>query len=134
MTKAICILVIVAVLYGGWHGFLYWERVKNDEETKEKEFSKAMNPVYLPGMPHQLEASYNQAVQRGNAATKTWLKTYGGSLQDPKKAWIELDYCVAITRENPAEARQVFRAVKERLPADSPLQVRLKQLEKTYQE
>ncbi len=45
--------------------------------------------------------------------------------QDPRKAWIELDSCVAIAREDPSEARRVFAEVKKRTP-------RVKALEKTY--
>ena len=48
---------------------------------------------------------------------RNWLKTYGQSVEDPRKAWIELDYCVAVAREDPAEARRVFAAVKERIAA-----------------
>ena len=64
---------------------------------------------------------------------RAWLKTHGAQLQDPRKAWIELDFCVAITREDPAEARRIFKSVKERLQPTSPVWPRVKQLEKSYE-
>lgn len=133
MTKLIAVFVAVVVIYGGWHFFLYWERVKNDEAAKERAAAAELNPQYLSGMPDKLESTYQYARQKSNAAMKLWLKTYGAQVQDPRKAWIELDYCVAIAREEPNEARRIFREVKERTPATSPLIPRIKQLEKSYE-
>ncbi len=118
MTKLITVLIIAVVLYGGWHLFLYWEKVKNEEETaKKQEAAAIVDPNQLPGLPRNLEPAL-QAVQRqGAPAMKEWLKTFGPVVQDPRKAWIELDYCALIAREDPAEARRVFAAVKERTPA-----------------
>jgi hypothetical protein len=134
MTKLIAALIIVAVLYGGWQLFLYWEKVKNDEETKQKQDAAAMVlGDQLPGLPYQLEESLQAARKRGAAGLKAWLKTHSQSVEDPRKAWIELDYCVAVAREDPAEARRVFATVKERIGPASPAWARMKQLEKTYE-
>ena len=54
-------------------------------------------------------------------------------VEDPRKAWIELDYCVAVAREDTSEAKRVFKEVKERTPTSSPVWPRIQQLEKTYQ-
>jgi hypothetical protein len=54
-------------------------------------------------------------------------------VQDPRKAWIELDYCIAVAREDPAEAKRAFASVKNRTPQSSPVWPRIKQLEKTYE-
>lgn len=133
MTKLISALIVIVVIFCGWQLFKYWEQVQNDEETKKKEAAAIINPVYLPGMPSQLEQGFQTVQQRGTAAIRNWLKTYESALQDPRKAWIELDLCVAITREDPTEARRIFQAVKARTPAGSPIQPRLKQLEKSYE-
>jgi hypothetical protein len=133
MTKLISVFIIAVVIFCGYQLFLKWEAVKNEEETKKKEAAAVMNPAHLPGMPVQLEHSYQQVSQQGTAALRNWLKTYDSVLQDPRKAWIELDLCVALTREDPSEARRIFEAVKGRTPPDSPLQPRIKQLEKTYE-
>jgi hypothetical protein len=134
MTKLIAVLMIVAVLYGGWELFLYWEKVKNDEETKQKQDAAALViGDQLPGVPYQLENSFQTARKHGAAGLRNWLKAYGQSVEDPRKAWIELDFCVAVAHENPAEARHVFAGVKERLGTNSPVWPRMKQLEKAYE-
>src|SRR5439155_914002 len=118
MTKLIAVLIIAAVLYGGWQLFFYWEKVKNEEETAQKQKSAdVIDPSRLTGMPYQLEQSLQAAQRQGPAGMKAWLKTYGSSIQDPRKAWIELDYALMIVRDDPAEARRVFKSVKERTPA-----------------
>ena len=134
MTKLIAALIIVAVLYGGWELFLYWEKVKNEEETKQKQDAATMvNGDQLPGMSYKLEPSLQAARKQGAAGLRNWLKTYNQSVEDPRKAWIELDYCVAVAREDPAEAKRVFAAVKERIGPSSPVWPRMKQLERTYE-
>lgn len=133
MTKFITILIIVAALFGGWNLFLYWEKVKNEEETARKEASaQAVIPEQLPGMAPGLERSLQVAREQGAGAMAAWFKQFGPTLQDPRKAWIELDYVLLLSRENPAEARKIFAAVKERTPATSPVYSRIKTLEKTY--
>ena len=36
-------------------------------------------------------------------------------------------------KDNPAEAKRLFAAIKERTPASSPVYPRIKQLERTYE-
>src|SRR5579859_7265702 len=101
MTKLIAAVIIVAVLYGGWELFFYWERVKNEQESeKKKAVATAVVPEQLPGMPYQLESTLQAARTQGTAGLANFLKTYGRSLQDPRKAWIELDYCQMLARED----------------------------------
>jgi hypothetical protein len=134
MTKLIAALIIVAVLCGVWQLFLYWEKVKNEEETKQKqEAAAAVMGDQLPGLPYQLEASLQTARKQGAAGLRNWLKSNSRSVEDPRKAWIELDFCVAVAREDPAEAKRVFASVKVRIGPASPVWARMKQLEKTYE-
>ena len=134
MTKLIAVLVIVAVLYGGWEFFLYWEKVKNEAETKQKQEAAAMViGDQLPGLPYQLEASLQNARKQGAAGLRNWLKNNSRSVEDPRKAWIELDYCVAVAREDPAEAKRVFASCER---ADWALFASLatdEAVEKTYE-
>jgi len=133
-TKLIAVLIIVAALYGGWNLFLYWDKVKNEEETAKKQaVASAVDPRQLPGIPQNLEPTLEAAQKQGAAGLRNWLKAYNRVVQDPRKAWIELDYCVLVAREDPAEARRVFASVKDRTPASSPVFSRIKQLENTYQ-
>jgi hypothetical protein len=87
----------------------------------------------LPGVPYQLEASLQNARKQGTTGLRNWLKAHSQSVEDPRKAWIELDFCVAVAREDPAEARRVFAKVKERIGPASPVWPRMKELEKTYE-
>jgi len=63
MTKWITILIVAAVLYGGWQLFLYYDRVKSEDEEAQKKAAAAENisPQNLPGMPYQLESSLEAA-------------------------------------------------------------------------
>ena len=133
MTKLIWALIIVVVIYIGWNLFQYWEKVDNEEATKKREAAALLNPAALPGMDYALEQSYQIAQQHGVVALRNWLQAHDKDIQDPRKAWIELDFCVAITRDDPTEARRVFKAVKDRTPQNSPIQPRLKQLESSYE-
>ena len=135
MTKLITILIVVAALWGGWQLFLYWDKVKTEDEAaaKKKAATQVVSGEQLSGMPSNLENSYQAAKTQGATAMKNWLRTNGRMVQDPRKAWIELDYCVAIAREDPAEAKRVYTSVRDRTPQSSPVWPRIKQLEKTYQ-
>ncbi len=135
MTKLIAALIIAAVLFVGYQFFLYWDRVKNEEESARKEAAAKVitRGDQLQGMPYQLEKAYQNAENQGAPGLRAFLKNYGSGIQDPRKAWIELDYCQAIAHENPAEAKRIFAEVKGRLPANSPIMPRIKQLERTFQ-
>ncbi len=134
MTKLISALIIVVVIFAGWKFFLYWEKVKNEEEAQKKQvIAAAVQPESLPGLPPQYESGLRAAQQESNAAFRKWLKTYDKVLEDPRKAWIQLDFCVAIAREDPSEARRVFAEVKARVPPSSPVWPRVKELEKSYE-
>jgi hypothetical protein len=133
MTKAILALVLVAVLYGGWALYSHYEQIGNEKEEKKAAVASVVVGEQLPGMTNKLETSLRSVQQQGPAAMAKWLKTYGSKIQDPRKAWIELDYCVLLARDNPAEARRVFAEVKQRTSPSSPVWPRIQELAKTYQ-
>jgi len=134
MTRLIAVLIVVVVLFGAWRFFLYWDSVKNEEEAKNKQAAAAVvQPESLPGLPQPYESGLRAAKQEGTAAFRKWLKTYDKLLEDPRRAWVQLDFCVAIAREDPSEARRVFAEVKARTPPSSPVWPRVKELEKSYQ-
>src|SRR5436190_4040739 len=96
-TKLIAAFIIIMVLYGGWHLFLYYDRIKNEEQTAQKQAAAtAIIPEQLPGLAQQLEPTLQAAAKQGAAGLRNWLKTYNRVVQDPRKAWIELDYCVLV--------------------------------------
>jgi hypothetical protein len=134
MTKLIAALIIVAALYGGWHLFLYWDKVRNEEQTAQKQaVASTVDSRQLPGMPQQLESALDAAEKQGAAGLKNFLKTYDRSLQDPRKAWIELDYVQRLARDEPVEAKRRFAEIRDRVGPASPVWPRIKQLEKTYE-
>jgi len=134
MTKLIAILIIALALFTGWRFYLHWEKIHTEGDTKKQ----AAAPVVvqgdsLPGMPQHLDASYRAAKEKGATTFRAWLKSCEGKLQDPRKAWIELEFCVAVARENPAEAKVIFASVKQRTPPSSPVWPKMKELEKTFE-
>lgn len=135
MTKLIAAAIVIVCLYVGWELFLYWDKVKNEQEVEEKQAAAAANiiPESLPGLPQPLEQGLQAAQKLGAEGLGNFLKVYGQSIQDPRKAWIELDYCLLLSRENPAEARRIFATVKARTPKTSPVWPRIQKLEKTYE-
>jgi hypothetical protein len=134
MTKLIAVVILLAVLYGGWELFFYWEKVKNEQETQQKQAAAAIVVgEQLEGMPTQMEPSLKAAESQGATGLSNWLKAFGGSIKDPRKAWIELDYCLLISKENPAEAKRLFAEIKNRTPETSSVWPRIKKLEKAYE-
>jgi hypothetical protein len=135
MTKTLIIIaVVVVVALGGWKLFEYWETVEDEKFNAEKNaVSAVVNPDSLPGLPPGYDASLRAAQQQGTAALGNWLKVYGPAVQDPRKAWIQLDYVLLITRENPQEAKRIFNEVKDRTPPNSRVWPRVHELEKSYQ-
>ncbi len=134
MTKLIAALIIIVVLYGGWNLFLYWEKVRDEKESIRKEAAASVvNGESLQGMPQNLVQSLRAAETQGAVGLRNWLKNYGYMVQDPRKAWIELDYCERVARDDPAEARRVFASVRDRTGPTSPVWSRIKKLAPTYE-
>jgi hypothetical protein len=134
MTKLIGAVIVILLLFAGWHFFLYWEKVRDENEAKQKhEAAAVINGDQLPGMPDKLAPSLEAAKKQGAAGLRNWLKNYGRLVQDPRKAWIELDYCVLVSHEDLPEARRVYAEVKARTPETSPVWPRVKDLQKVYE-
>jgi hypothetical protein len=133
ITKLIAAVIIIGVLYGGWSLFFYWEKVRDEKESIRKEEAAAVSGDTLAGLPYGLDQSLRNATAQGPNALKNWLKEFGHLVQDPRKAWIELDYCVMLTRNDPAEAKRIFAAVRERTGPTSPVWNRVKQLAPSYE-
>ncbi len=134
MTRLIAILSVLVVLWVGWKLLDYWHEVQIEREKQWKQQAvQVVTPESLPGMPYELQQSLDAAEKEGPEALQNWLKMYGGYLQDPKKAWIELDYCVMIAKANPTQAKNIYKSVKERTPSSSPVWPRILELQKSYE-
>jgi hypothetical protein len=134
MTKAIWVLIILVIGYIGYLLFQQWDKARLEHEGKQKdEAATLVSGDSLPGMPYQLDQSLRTAKQNGAIAFQSWFKANEPNLADPRKAWIELELCVAMSRSSPAEAKRIFASVKSRVPPSSPVWPRMKELEKTFE-
>jgi hypothetical protein len=134
MTKAIWVLIFVVVGYVGYLLFQQWDKARLEHETgKKAEGAVVVVGESLSGLPSDLEHGLKAAKERGATAFQTWFNANERRLADPRKAWIELELCVAMTRQNPAEAKRIFASVKSRVPPSSPVWSRVKELEKTFE-
>ena len=134
MTKLMGILGIVIVLYAAWYLFDLWDKYDKDRDIKEKEAAAHhFTPEQLQGMPSGLETTYAMAQKSGAKGVRNWLRAYGVRVQDPRRAWIELDYVVLVAHDDPSEAKAVFADVKARNVTNEEVQNRIKELSKTYE-
>ncbi len=129
----ITVAVIGGLAYGGWELYLQTKERTKPANTEAPAPAPAAETKSLPGMPPSLEPIYEASKQKGMLGLKGFLARYGKTIQDPRLASIELDYVVLVTQKDIAEARKVFRRVKDRTPPSSPVYERVKQLENTYE-
>lgn len=134
MTKLIAIFIIVLAIFAGWKLVAYYQKVAEESQKAEKvEMGANIRPEELPGLSWNLQSSLQAAQKNGATGLRDWLKAYGAQVHDPRKAWIEMDYCMAILRDDPNEAKRIFNSVRERTKTNSPVYPRIRQLEKTFQ-
>jgi hypothetical protein len=130
MKALISILIVLLFIFTVWKLWEYWERV---EANKEREARQEAAPPNLGNLEYTLQTSLRDVMSKKDpAALKAWLDRNRRQIQDPRLAWIELDYVIMVAPQNPAEAKRVYREVKERTLPDSPVYKRVKELEKTY--
>ena len=134
INKLLWILVIAVVAFAGWKLFEKWNEVSLEKAANAKQApAQITSGDQLGALTQQLESSLQAAQKAGPVAMKNWLKLYGHLVKDPRKGWIELDYAVMLSRDDPREAKRVFAEVKSRTLTNSPIYPRIKQLEKTYE-
>ena len=134
MKALISILIIVVVVFCGWKLVAYYQQVEVDSQAKHKvEAGADIRPEDLPGLPGGLYTSLQAAQQNGSTGLREWLKVYGAQVQDPRKAWIEMDCSLALLRTDPNDAKRIFKTVKDRTSTNSPVYPRIRQLEKSFE-
>ncbi len=135
MKVLVSILILFGVIFTIWKGFEYWDRVASEREAQERRAARQVDPRSLKGLAPDLERSLEQAYQGGPRALKAWLdeQKKEGKIEDPRLAWVELDYVVKVTQDDPLLAKKVFAEVKARTPTDSLVYPRIKELAKTYE-
>ena len=136
MKILISILIVLGVIFGVYKGYEYWEKVNQEKELNEKaQQGDNIDPNRLSGLPWQIEQKYREAVGRGAPGLKAFLEAYrkAPSFEDPRKAWIELDYMLLISGSDPLEAKKIFADVKARTRTNSVIYPRIRSLSATYQ-
>ena len=133
MKIAIGILILALVGFGAFKLWEYWDATEQNKNKPDPIAS--LQPQNLQGLPQSLEQPLQDAQAKGPEAFLEFINNIKKSplVKDPRLAWIELDYVVMVAVKDPAEARKVFRKVKERTPTDSPVYARVKSLEKTFE-
>jgi hypothetical protein len=138
IKTAISIVIIAVVLWGGYAIWQKFETYSTNKDQEQKQAQQAeINPDSLSGLPQELTQIYQKAAaaaEKGDPKPLgAFLKSYHDRIDDPRRAWIELDYMVDISKSDPQEAKKIFADVKGRTSDDSPIMPRIKQLEKTYE-
>jgi hypothetical protein len=134
MKFLIGLVIVVGLGLGAWQLNSYWGTYKPKEHSSASQPPPETPDDQLSGMPPSLQPALDAARQRGAAGLRDFLTTYGNTINDPRRASIELDYVVLLAPSNPTEARRIFAKVKGRVQEGSPVYDRMKQLEKTYED
>jgi len=127
------LIIVVGLSLGVYQFYQYYSKFEDKPHVTAAPAHVEINGDQLPGLPPDLQGPLQDAADRGAEGLKAFLKQHGKEIQDPRRAWIELDYVVLAGTTDLADARLVFGKVKARVTPDSPVYPRLKELEKTYE-
>lgn len=135
MKNVIVVLLIVGAAFGTWRYYKNTEAAKTAEteaSTTPSQTTASVTEDQLPRMHETLESALETAKKRGAYGLRDWLSSYGAKVSDPRLAWVQLDYVIAISQHDLGEARRVFSEVKKRVPETSVIYPRIKKLEVAY--
>jgi hypothetical protein len=127
------LIIVVGLSLGAWQIYQYLETSQEKTPLATAAAPAQITGDQLAGLPPSLEGALQTAEQNGATALREFLAAHGKAIQDPRRAWIELDYVVLVGANDPGEARRVFVKVKGRLAPGSPAYNRMQQLAKTYE-
>jgi hypothetical protein len=133
MKFLVGLIIVVGLSIGAWQLYEYWGQFKEKEPEAAAPAQPDVSGDQLPGLPPKLQPVLDIAQRRGAVGLHDFLATYGDKIDDPRRAWIELDYVVLLAQSSPGAARQEFAKIKSRVQPGSPVYNRVKQLEKTYE-
>jgi hypothetical protein len=133
MSKLFGVLILLVIIWGFSQLVIFYGKTKLESEGTPKTQQVAAPTDPVPPLPPALEASLQQAKTGGTDAVKEWLAANQPYLRDPRKAVVELDYARMLARSDPAGAKRVYLAVKERTPAGSPAYAKLRELAKLFE-
>jgi hypothetical protein len=134
MKFVIAAIIIIGLSLGAWQFYHYWQTFHPETAPAAAPGRPEITGEELSGLPPNLHGELQTAEEHGAATLKAFLTAHGKQIQDPRLAWIELDYVMLAGESDPVEARRVFARVKRRIDATSPAYHRMKTLEKTYEQ
>ena len=128
MKNLIGLAMIAAVLFGAYK---LWEVYDQSNTTKKLEGRVDQRQefgAHLQGMDLRLEQRLREAYGKGALGLAAFLKDYGNTvhLQDPRLAWVELDYAKLLINKDPGQGKKVFQQVQARVPNGSALAAKVK--------
>lgn len=136
MTKVLGVLAIIVVIFGGYKLWEVWDTYDKEKDLKAQEIAqREVKGDSLPGLPGDvpnIQETLRKAQENGATGLRNWLKAYGARTEDPRRAWIELDYMVLVSKDDTAEAKKIFAMVAGRLATNSPVYSRVQQLRPTF--
>ena len=133
MKFLVGLVIVVGLALGAYQLYEYWGQFKEKEPVAAAPTQPVMaSGDQLPGLPPKLQPMLEAAQKRGAVGLHDFLATYGRMIDDPRRAWIELDYVVLLAQSSPGEARHKFQEVKSRVQPGSPVYDRVQELAKTY--
>ncbi len=123
MKNLIGLAMIAAVLFGVYK---LWEVYDQSNATKKLEGRVDQTRefgAHLQGMDLRLEPRLREAYGKGALGLAAFLKDYSNTphLQDPRLAWVELDYAKLLINKDPGQGKKVFLQVQARVPTGSPV-------------
>jgi hypothetical protein len=147
MSKFLGILVLLALGYGIYALVNHYQNFQSDPNAGavSSTITTSEDGTLLPppgeeipteslaGLPPNFDKTLKAAYEKGAPGLGAWLKAYNRYVADPRRAGIELDYCVLLARTDPARAKEMFATVKKRVTPDSPLYPRVKRLAQTFE-
>ncbi|MBX3747716.1 MAG: hypothetical protein KF833_20605 [Verrucomicrobiae bacterium] len=136
MKALIVVLIVLSAVYVFTELVGFYDRTANPSQARTRQVtpeSERLTGESLPGLPSYLEGSLAEAQQGGLESLERWLRTWSSHVQDPRLAWIELDYVVLLNLKDHRAARERFHQVRARVPATSPVHDRIVRLQSAYE-
>lgn len=134
MKALIVVLIVLSAVYVFTELVGLYDRTANPSQARQvTPESERLTGASLPGLPSYLEGSLAEAQQGGLESLERWLRTWNSHVQDPRLAWIELDYVVLLNLKDHRAARDHFHRVRARVPVNSPVHERILRLQSAYE-
>jgi hypothetical protein len=126
---------VVWTLYTQWSDYHTGKQTYTLTNDTQSATAATNQTACLGYLPPELETELATARRQGATGLKKFLERHQHTpeFRDPRKAWVQLDYVMAIAFHDIPEARSNFNIVKCRVKPDSPVYERVKQLQRVLE-